>query len=226
MQLTRLASVMLVLTAVAASAQGFDFEAVRNDFFAGATGDAAALERAMAATERALAENGGNAQALSVHGFGNVIVGGQAYQKGDAARGGDLLQRGLAEMNQAVALAPSDGLVRALRGILLQQVSRQTPPPMQPPMLESARSDFQFLFDAQAGKLDELGTHRLGELLQALGDVHSRQGRVPDAERYYTMIRQKLPGTEYDRRAAEWLQTKQPLPAERTACVGCHTGTR
>jgi hypothetical protein len=49
---------------------------------------------------------------------------------------------------------------------------------------------------------------------------------VPDAERYYTMIRQKLPGTEYDRRAAEWLQTKQPLPAERTACVGCHTGTR
>jgi hypothetical protein len=208
------------------AAQGFDFETVRGDFFAGAAGDAAALQRAMAATERALAEDAKNAQALSVHGFGSVLSGSQAYQKGDAARGGELVQRGLAEMNEAVALAPSDGLVRALRGILLQQVSRQVPPAMQPSMLEDARSDFQFLFDAQAATLDQLGPHRLGELLQALGDVHSRQGRSADAERYYVLIQQKLADTEYAARAAEWMRTRQPLPPERTTCIGCHTGPR
>jgi hypothetical protein len=93
-------------------------------------------------------------------------------------------------------------------------------------MLDDARSDFQFLFDAQAATLDRLGTHRLGELLQALGDVHSRQGRPADAERYYAMVQQKLAGTEYAARAAEWMRTRQPLPPERTACIGCHTGPR
>jgi hypothetical protein len=212
MRFIRLTGAIVILAAAAMAAQGFDFETVRGDFFAGAAGDAAALQRAMAATERALAEDAKNAQALSVHGFGSVLSGSQAYQKGDAARGGEL--------------APSDGLVRALRGILLQQVSRQVPPAMQPSMLEDARSDFQFLFDAQAATLDQLGPHRLGELLQALGDVHSRQGRSADAERYYVLIQQKLADTEYAARAAEWMRTRQPLPPERTTCIGCHTGPR
>jgi tetratricopeptide (TPR) repeat protein len=226
MRFARLASVLMVLGSVAVGAQEFDFERIRNDFFAGAAGNAAALRRAIDTTERALAEDPKNAQALSVHGFGTVLDGGQAYQKGDALRGTELVQRGLAEMNEAAGLAPSDGLVRVLRGILLQQVSRQMPPAMQAPMLEDARSDFQFLFDAQAGVLDQLGPHRLGELLQALGDIHSRQGRADDAQRYYAMIRQKLPDTEYAKRAVEWMRTRAPLPAERTTCVGCHTGPR
>jgi tetratricopeptide (TPR) repeat protein len=226
MRFSRLTTVLIVLAAAVIGAQGFDFEAVRGDLFAGAAGDAAALQRAVNATERALAQDPRNALALSVHGFGSVLSGGQAYQKGDTGRGNELMQRGIGEMNEAVQLAPSDGLVRVLRGILLQQVSRQMPPTMQAPMLEKARTDFQFLYDVQAGILDELGTHRLGELLQALGDIHSRQGRTADAERYYTMIRQKLPGTEYDRRAGEWLRNKQPLPGERTTCIGCHVPSR
>jgi hypothetical protein len=120
----------------------------------------------------------------------------------------------------------ADGLVRGLRGILLQQASRQMPAAMQETMLENARSDFQFLFDTQLEILDELGTHRLGELLQALGDVHSRQGRTADAERYYALVQQKLPGTEYASRADEWMRTRHPLPADRTACTGCHAGSR
>ena len=226
MRFSKLTIVLTVLAAAVIGARGFDFEAVRGDLFAGAAGDAAALQRAIAATERALAEDPRNAQALSLHGFGSLLSGGQAHQRGDTGRGNELMQRGLGEMNEAVQLAPGDGLVRVLRGILLQQVSRQLPPAIQAPMLENARTDFQFLYDAQAGFLDELGTHRLGELLQALGDIHSRQGRTADAERYYTTIRQKLPGTEYDRRAGEWLRNKQPLPGDRTTCIGCHVHSR
>jgi len=36
------------------------------------------------------------------------------------------------------------------------------------------------------------------------------------------MIQTKLPDTEYARRADRWMTTKQALPAEQTACVGCH----
>jgi hypothetical protein len=226
MRLTIVAGVLMVIGAVAAGAQGFDFERVRSDLFAGAAGDAESLQRAIAATERALADDAKNAQALSVHGFGTVLAAGQAYQKGNATRGSELFQRGLAEVGKAVELAPADGLVRVLRGILLQQVSRQVPPAMQTSMLEDSRSDFQFLFDAQAAALDQLGPHRLGELLQALGDIHSRQGRPADAERYYVMIQQTLPGTGYAARADEWMKTRQPLPPERTTCIGCHTGPR
>lgn len=216
----------VVVTAVIAAAQEFDFEAVRHDLFAGAAGDGTALQRAIAATEKALGENARNAQALAVHGFGTVLGGGLAFQQGEPARGGDMVSRGLAEMNQAVALAPADGLVRVLRGILFQQVSRQMPPPMQAPLVEDARSDFQFLFEAQKDVLDTLGTHRLGELLQALGDLNSRQGRIDEAARVYSLVQQKLPGTEYAARAGEWMQTRQPLPPARTACIGCHTGPR
>jgi hypothetical protein len=66
----------------------------------------------------------------------------------------------------------------------------------------------------------------LGELLQGLGDVYSRQGKTADAEKYYAMILERLDGTEYAKRAAQWMRTKQPLPAAQAACVGCHTGSR
>lgn len=226
MRLFRLTGAGIILATAVLAAQDFDFETIRSDFFAGAAGDAAALKRAIAVTERVLAGNPKDAQALSVHGFGTMLAASEAFKASEPARGSELFRRGLANMNEAVELTPSDMLVRALRGILLQQASRQMPPPAGAAMLENARSDFQFLFDTQLEILDQLGTHRLGELLQALGDVHSRQGRAADAERYYAMIQQKLPDTEYARRAADWLRTRQPLPAERTACIGCHTGLR
>jgi hypothetical protein len=78
----------------------------------------------------------------------------------------------------------------------------------------------------QQGALATLGSHPLGELLQGLGDIYSRQNRPQQAERYYGMILTMLEDTEYARRAARWMKTKQPLPAEETGCVGCHMGGR
>jgi tetratricopeptide (TPR) repeat protein len=110
--------------------------------------------------------------------------------------------------------------------VLLAPLSRQMPPPFSERMLEKARSDYQRLFDMQQGALATLGSHPLGELLQGLGDIYSRQNRPQQAERYYGMILTMLEDTEYARRAARWMKTKQPLPAEETGCVGCHMGGR
>jgi hypothetical protein len=47
MNRARFTSLTVLLLAAALAAQEFDFETVRSDFFAGAVGDAAALQRAM-----------------------------------------------------------------------------------------------------------------------------------------------------------------------------------
>jgi hypothetical protein len=94
-------------------------------------------------------------------------------------------------------------------------------------MLERSRIDLQLAFDRQheAGMLEKIGTHPLGELLQALGDVNSRLGRIADAEKYYALLQTKLPNTEYATRASAWLTTKQPLPVTESGCIGCHRVT-
>jgi hypothetical protein len=222
MKAMRLATLAVVVSVAGLAAQGFEFERVRRDVFAAVMGDAAALERVRTATERQLAEDPKNAAALSVHGLSTVAGASQAFNSGDTARGLTLLNTGMAEMNQAVDLAPTDGFVRVIRGLFLQAASRQAPLAQGRSMLETAQTDFQHLFDVQAQVLDQLGEHRLGELLQALADIQARLGRSEEAERLYRMVQQKLPASEYARRAGEWLQTRQPLSAAKTGCIGCH----
>ena len=211
-----------VLTALALMAQAsFDYFGVQRDMFAGFAGDVEAMARAMAACERALAENPKHAQALVWHGIGTVARASHDPQQAPA-----LMTKGLAEMAQAVTLEPGDLGVRIPRGSVLMGMARQLPEsPVRQDLLERSRGDFQFAFDLQskAGQLDAIGRHPLGELLQGLGDAYSRQGKPDEAQTYYGMIRAKLPDTEYATRAAQWMETRQPLPVAQTACVGCHT---
>ena len=134
-----------------------------------------------------------------------------------------MLKQGISEMARAVALEPDNIGVRIPRGSALREISRMMPPAMSEPLLEAARTDFQHTFDLQADRLDQVARpHPLGELLQGLGDIYSRQGKTDQAAKYYAMIQERLPGTEYADRAAEWAQTRQPLPQARTQCIGCH----
>jgi hypothetical protein len=136
-----------------------------------------------------------------------------------------MFQKGTSEMDRAVSLAPDSIDVRISRGGILRMLTPGMPNfPILKTLIENARSDYQFAFDSQKDQLDRLGTHPLGELLQGLGDLYSRQGKTKEAETYYVMIQTKLRGTPYAERADEWMKTKQPLSAERTACIGCHTG--
>jgi tetratricopeptide (TPR) repeat protein len=214
-----------VLTALALMAQAsFDYFGVQRDMFAGFAGDIDAMARAMAACEKALADNPKHPQALVWHGIGTL-----AQASRDPQRAPVLMINGISEMDRAVALEPGDLGVRIPRGAMLMGMARQLPDsPLRQEFIERGRGDFQFAFDVQAraGMLDSIGRHPLGELLQGLSDAYSRQGKPDEAQKYYEMIRAKLPDTEYARRAALWMETRQPLPLAQTACVGCHTGPR
>jgi len=225
------AAVVLLLTATLLAQSPtakprFDAEAVRNNMFAGLAFDLDAMERGIKLCEQALAENPDNAEALVWRGVGEFTQAGIAFlAEQNQAKGAPFLKQGLTDLNRAVQLEPDNKAVRIPRGVVLMQTSRamETTNFFYKPFLENARSDFQRAFDLQKDQLDSMGTHELGELLQGLGDLNSRQGKTADAERYYRLMQQKLPGTEYASRAAAWLATKQPLTGEQTGCIGCHT---
>jgi tetratricopeptide (TPR) repeat protein len=196
---------------------------VRNDFFAGFAGDAAALERAMKATGATLAENPNHAEALVWQGGGTYFLAGQAFQKGDAQKGMELAQKGIAEMDRAVELAPNDIAVRIPRGSVLLTATRFQQGPHVAPLVARAVSDFEKAYEIQQGMLDKLGTHPKGELLLALADGYNRTGNKEKAKAFYERAASELPGTPYARSAQEWLETGTLAP-RKAGCLGCHSG--
>jgi tetratricopeptide (TPR) repeat protein len=225
MKATRVLVVTLLAGSLFAQTQ-LDRNQLRNDLFAAMAGNAEALNRIFGSTEKVLRENPDHAQALVWHGaatMGRFFVESQA---GDPAAAMRNVQSGVTQMDRAVSLAPNDIEVRIIRAVIYNPASRELPPGLAEGMLEKARTDLQHTFDMQQSRLTELGTHPLGELLQALGDVYSRQGKADDAEKYYRMIQTMLKDTEYAKRAGEWMKTRQPLPESQTDCVGCHNPNR
>ena len=197
--------------------------AIIEDIFKGFGGDAPALRRGLGNSARRLAESPGDAEAMAWHGAALLAmnrVGGDAVDFSTAVQ---TFQRATAEMDGAVKQAPDNPRVRMARGILLQIETPFMPRfANHPGLVDNARADYQALFDQKKGQLQTLGTHRLGELLQGLGDLYSRQEKPDQAESYYRMMQSMLPGTEYATRADEWMKTRQPLPTPRTTCIGCH----
>lgn len=211
----------LAVLGLAAAQERFDMR-VRNDFFAGFTGNQEALDRAMKLCEDELAHNPSNAAALVWHGSGVFFESGTYFQAGDRAKGGEFWQRGLGEMDKAVAMAPDTLGVRIPRGAVLLTASRSLPnPEMARPLIEKGLGDFEHTLEIQKPYFDTLGTHPRGELLIGLADGYARLGKDEQATAYFERIRAALPGTAYAASAEKWLATKTLAPRE-AGCLGCH----
>ena len=211
-----------ILCSVLSSEERFDLK-VRNYFFAGFAGDAASLEKGMNMCEDALMADPKNAEALVWHGTGVFYEAGQAFQKGDQQKGGEMWQRGLKEMDQAVELAPDDLGVRIPRGAVLLTASRYMPSPeMARPLVEKGLTDFEKTYDLQASHLADLATHPRGELMIGLADAYSRSGHQEKAQVWFERIQKEMKGTPYEKSASIWLETKTLAPAQ-AGCLGCHT---
>lgn len=213
---------------IAAAAQAppparFDM-AVRGDFFAGFGGDQERLARGMDACERALAANPKHAEALVWHGSGLAFRGGLAFQRGDAQAGMELWSRGLAEMDDAVALEPDNVAVRIPRGAMLLQATRNMQPPMAKPLIEKALTDYERTLALQtaSGVFASLGSHPKGELLFGLAEGYARLGDAARAREYFERLVKDAPESGQAPKARDWIANGSLPPARGLTCVGCH----
>jgi pentatricopeptide repeat protein len=199
----------------------FDRE-VREDFFAGFSGNPERLVRGMARAEAALAAAPDHAEAMVWHGGGLLFLAGQAFQSGDTATGMERFGRGLGEMNKAVELAPDRVGVRVPRGATLFEATRFMPAAQAEPLLRLAVSDFERALELQAAVFDSLGGHAKGELLFGLADGYARLGDSEKARQYFDRMTNEggpSPRREY---ATAWLGGTAPQRVP--ACGPCHSG--
>lgn len=204
-----------------AAADRFDL-VVRADFFAGFAGSEARLAMGMEACERVLAADPSHAEAMVWHGSGLAFTAGMAFQKGDTKTGGELWQRGMQEIEQAVALEPDNIGVRIPRGALLLQATQNMPPDMGRPLLETAVGDYEHVLALQAAYFSTLGDHPKGELLFGLAEAYSRLGNLEKARMYFDRLIKDAPASGQAPKARAWLATGAIPKSQGLGCVGCH----
>lgn len=208
------------LAGVVFSAERFDHQ-VRNKFFAGFNGDRESLAEGMKICEKILAEDPKHAEARVWYGSGQMTQAGQLMAT-DRAKGIALYAEGLQNMDKAVELAPDHVGVRVPRAAVVQAVSHFVPPDQKVALLKRVIADYERVREIQEPTWEKVGTHPKGELLFGLADAYSRTGENEKAAMYFQRIEKEMPNSPYARRAAKWLETRQPLPVAETRCIGCH----
>jgi hypothetical protein len=197
---------------------------VRDDFYAGFQGDAEALQRGMSSCEKALARDPKNADALVWHGSGLIFRSGEPSQRGDYAAAAGLWDKGMAEMDAAVALEPRSVTVLLARAATLESAAPYGAwrPGQVETMWQKAGSDYAATLKLQAGYWDKLSTHARGELLNGLALSWVHRGDPAQADRVFRRVVDELPKTRYSAAAREWLARPAPAPDRNFICVGCH----
>jgi hypothetical protein len=198
-------------------------EKIRNDFFAGFTGDQAALERAMRVSGEAIAlDPNGSAEALAWHGGGLLVLAGQKFQQGDFAAGGELWGKASAEMEKAGVLEPDNPAVLVPRASVWFAASRTAPPQMSKPILTKAIADYEHVYELQKTYFDTLSTHMRGELLFGLADGNARNGNDAKARIYFAKLAEIGPATGHLEQAKLYLRGEK-YTVGSVSCHGCHT---
>jgi tetratricopeptide (TPR) repeat protein len=224
------AAVLALLSAVtpweaagqAPAVERFDY-VVRDDFFAGLRGDTARLDRAMKVCEELLARNPKHAEALVWHGAALLIQAGQAFQRGEPDAARTLSNRGVREMEAAVAMAPSDPGVLVPRGAVLSGAARNVRDSERAiAFLRTAVGDYEKAVAVQTPQFPRMSEHARGELLGGLADGWQRLGDEDRARGYLTRMVAELPGSAYADAAKKWLEQKPMRSGPALTCVGCH----
>lgn len=195
--------------------------AVRSDLFAGLRGDMTRLERGMKACEATLATEPNHPEALVWHGAGLAYLAGQALRRQELIRARDLLERGITEMDRAVAIAPDSMFVVIPRASAFSAVSVSLPDRVRArKLLQAAVEGFEQAFAVERPRFDHLSVHRRGELLAGLAESWWRLGDTEKARGYLERIVAELPDSPYQARARAWLEDGPETG--RLSCLTCH----
>lgn len=146
---------------------------------------------------------------------------GRAFQEGDFKTGGELWDRGLKTMDDAIALEPDNVGVLIPRGATLIAASRHVPNPDQArTILGKGVADYEKVLELQRPYFDKLSVHARGELLIGLAEGWHRLGDVEKARRYFRRIVEECKGSKYEEQARAWLENQK---RSVSSCLGCHS---
>lgn len=202
-----------------AEADRFDFK-VRQDFFDGIRGDAAALDRAQKLCEETLAKQPDHAEALVWHGAALAARSSQAFAHGDRDTGMALYTKGTAEMDRAVSLAPESPGVRIPRGAVYLVMARFVPEPEHTKLAERGVSDYEATLAAQQAYFATLSLHAREQLLYGLTDGYAMLGQTDKARATFERMRHDAAGSELLARAGE--RAAGHAVNGDTPCEQCH----
>ena len=199
--------------------EGFEYK-VRSDFFDGLRGDKAALDRAIKVCEDTLAREPNHAEAMVWHGAGIMARSSLAFRAGDRANGMTLYQQGLAEMDRAVAMAPSNIGVRIPRGAVLLVFAGFVPEPEKSKLVARGASDYEVGLAGQQKYFGQLTLHAREQLLYGLTDAFATLGDRKKAEAYYERMTTDAAGSQLLPRAKA--RAAGEAVSGPTPCEECH----
>jgi hypothetical protein len=197
----------------------FDYK-VRADFFDGLRGDTVALDRAIKLCEDTLAREPNHAEAMVWHGAGVMARASLAFRAGDRPTGVKLYQQGLAEMDRAVALAPSKVGVRIPRGAVLLVVAGFVPEPEKTKLVTRGASDYEVGLAGQESYFAKLTLHAREQMLYGLTDAFATLGDTRKANAYYQRMMTDAAGSELLARAKA--RAAGEAVSGPTPCAECH----
>ena len=207
------------VVAAAAKPERFDNK-IRQDFFDGIRGDAAALDRAQKLCEDTLAQHPDQPEALVWHGAALAARSSKAFAHGDRDTGLALYEKGTGEMDRAVLLAPKAVEVRIPRGAVYLTMAHFVPQPEQTKLVERGVSDYETTLAAQAPYFATLTLHAREQLLFGLTDGYALLGQTDKARETYERMRHDAAGSALLTRAAERAAGHEV--AGNTPCEQCH----
>jgi len=156
-----------------------------------------------------------------------IFLASQAFAMPDLPKGSDFWQRGMTEMDGAVALEPDNVGVLMPRGTALLGVSKHMPDPVQSnALLKTGVADYEKVLRLQKAHFTDLPLNARGELLFGLADGWHRLQNTSRARQYFQRVVDECAGSAYAEQAKVWLEYKDPntLPDSpaTSACIGCH----
>jgi tetratricopeptide (TPR) repeat protein len=195
--------------------------AVRDDMFRAFGGNEAAYKRAMSTIEEKLREQPDHAEALVWRGAGVYFKAGQAFAAGDVGDAQTLAKAGMADMDRAFKLEPTNiGVLVPRSAVLLAAARTQRDPDRARDLAVRAASGFETALAIRQGAFAQLGQHNRGEYLSGLAESWALGGSRDKAEGYLRRILAELPNSPYSERAAaklaDW-NDRRPLN-----CQTCH----
>jgi hypothetical protein len=202
-----------------AGSERFD-ELVRNDFFDGLRGDAAALARVVKFCEDRLAQHPGHPEAMVWHGAAMIGQAALAFRSGDRATGRAMYGKGLGEMDRAVELAPNNVGVRIPRGAVVLVAAPLVPEPEKSRLFQRGVSDYEVALAAQAPRFPTLTLHAREQLLYGLTDGYASLGNAAKAQAYYLRMTTDAAGSQLIARAKA--RAAGEAVAGPTPCEQCH----